>query len=29
VATQRRKDRYRQELLEQMAEGQRNKKKWV
>uniref|UniRef100_A0A8C7HDZ4 Uncharacterized protein n=2 Tax=Oncorhynchus kisutch TaxID=8019 RepID=A0A8C7HDZ4_ONCKI len=27
VATQRRKDRYRQELLEQMAEGQRNKKK--
>lgn len=27
MATQRRKDRYRQDLLEQMAEQQRNKKK--
>lgn len=28
-AVQRRKERYRQELLEQMAEQCRNKKKWV
>lgn len=28
-AVQRRKERYRQELLEQIAEQRKNKKKWV